>query len=97
MRPIKHIEKSKKIEGGAIVGKRVIDVTCGSKMFWFDKSNPDVEFCDKRVVERQEYYPGRYITEAETHRSRQTGLPSSPVARSRRKGVSAPKPKAGGG
>ena len=41
--------------------KRVIDVACGSKMFWFDRSNPDVEFCDKRVVERQEYYPGRFI------------------------------------
>lgn len=41
--------------------KRVIDVACGSKMFWFDKNNPDVEFCDKRTVERREYYPGRYI------------------------------------
>ena len=41
--------------------KRVIDVACGSKMFWFDRSNPDVEFCDKRVVELQEYYPGRFI------------------------------------
>lgn len=41
--------------------KRVIDVACGSKMFWFDKDNPDVEFCDKRAIERQEYYPGRYI------------------------------------
>lgn len=27
--------------------KRVIDVACGSKMFWFDKNNPDVEFCDR--------------------------------------------------
>ena len=41
--------------------KRVIDVACGSKMFWFDKHNPDVEFCDKRTVERHEYYPNRYI------------------------------------
>ena len=41
--------------------KRVIDVVCGSKMFWFDKDNPDVEFCDKRAIERREYYPGRYI------------------------------------
>lgn len=43
------------------MSKRVLDVACGSRMFWFDKKNPDVEFCDKRVVERQEYYPGRFI------------------------------------
>ena len=36
--------------------KRILDVACGSKMFWFDKSNPDVEFCDKRVLERHKYY-----------------------------------------
>lgn len=41
--------------------KRILDVCCGSKMFWFDKQNPDVEFCDKRVVKKHEYYPGRHI------------------------------------
>ena len=41
--------------------KRIIDVACGSRMFWFDPQNPDMEFCDKRQVPRQEYYPGRYI------------------------------------
>ena len=41
--------------------KRVIDVACGSKMFWFYKENPDVEFCDKRTVPKHEYYPHRYI------------------------------------
>lgn len=41
--------------------KRVLDVACGSKMFWFDKHNPDVEYCDNRVVERHEFYPNRYI------------------------------------
>ena len=41
--------------------KRVIDVACGSKMFWFDKKNPDVEYCDKRTVEYHEFYPKRYI------------------------------------
>lgn len=41
--------------------KRVLDVACGSKMFYFDKHNPDVEFCDKRTVERHEFYPHRYI------------------------------------
>lgn len=41
--------------------KRILDVACGSKMFWFDKNNPDVEYCDNRIVEKQEYYPHRYI------------------------------------
>lgn len=41
--------------------KKIIDVCCGSKMFWFDKENPDVEFCDKRVVPKHEYYPNRYL------------------------------------
>ena len=43
------------------MSKRVIDVACGSKMFWFNKQNPDVEFCDKRVVPYHEYYP-RHLT-----------------------------------
>ena len=42
-------------------GKRVLDVACGSKMFWFDRNHPDVEFCDNRTVERHEYYPHRYM------------------------------------
>ena len=41
--------------------KRIIDVACGSKMFWFDKRNQDVEFCDNRKVALHEYYPHRYI------------------------------------
>jgi len=41
--------------------KRILDVACGSKMFWFDKNNPDVEFCDKRTLPLTEYYPNRYI------------------------------------
>ena len=41
--------------------KRIIDVTCGSKMMWFDKNNPDVEFCDIRNVPLHEYYPNRYL------------------------------------
>ena len=43
------------------MGKPIIDVACGSKMFWFDKSNPNVEFCDVRDVENYEYYPKRYL------------------------------------
>ena len=28
----------------------ILDVCCGSKMFYFDKKNPDVLFCDKRKL-----------------------------------------------
>lgn len=28
--------------------KKILDMCCGSKMFWFDRSNPDVVFCDIR-------------------------------------------------
>ena len=41
--------------------KRILDAGCGSRMFWFDKQNPNVEFCDNRTVEYHEYYPDRYI------------------------------------
>lgn len=41
--------------------KPIIDVCCGSKMFWFDKHNPNVEFCDKRVVPYHEYYPNNWL------------------------------------
>ena len=41
--------------------KRILDVCCGSKMFYFDKENADVEFCDIREVDNLEYYPGRIL------------------------------------
>lgn len=31
--------------------KRILDPCCGSRMFWFDKKNPDVDFCDIRDFE----------------------------------------------
>jgi len=31
--------------------KRILDVCCGGRMFWFDKENPDTFFVDKRVME----------------------------------------------
>lgn len=31
--------------------KRILDACCGSKMFWFDKNNPDVVFADIRELE----------------------------------------------
>lgn len=33
--------------------KRVLDPCCGSKMMWFDRNNPDVEFCDVREVDNE--------------------------------------------
>lgn len=43
------------------MNKQILDVCCGSKMFWFEKDNPNVEFCDIRKIDKTEYYPGRYI------------------------------------
>jgi len=37
--------------GKSMTEKLILDACCGSRMFWFDKSNPDVVFCDKRIVE----------------------------------------------
>ena len=31
--------------------KPILDACCGSRMFWFDKQNPDVVFMDNRVLE----------------------------------------------
>lgn len=30
--------------------KRILDVCCGGRMFWFDKKNPNVLFLDRRTV-----------------------------------------------
>ncbi len=32
------------------MNKPILDACCGSRMFWFDKNNPNVEFCDNRIV-----------------------------------------------
>ncbi len=31
--------------------KKILDACCGSRMFWFDKENPDVDFCDLRILD----------------------------------------------
>lgn len=31
--------------------KKILDACCGSRMFWFDKNNPDVLFTDNRELE----------------------------------------------
>ncbi|MDH6355455.1 23S rRNA G2069 N7-methylase RlmK/C1962 C5-methylase RlmI [Dysgonomonas sp. PH5-45] len=40
--------------------KKILDACCGSKMFWFDKSNPDVLFADNRR-ENHILCDGRYL------------------------------------
>lgn len=30
--------------------KNILDVCCGSRMFWFDRTNPNVLFVDNRIV-----------------------------------------------
>ena len=32
------------------MNKKILDVCCGGRMFWFDKKNPNVLFLDRRVV-----------------------------------------------
>ena len=32
-----------------ITGKKILDVTCGSRSIWFNKNHPAALFCDKRV------------------------------------------------
>ena len=34
-----------------MIDKQILDPCCGSKMFYFDKSNPEVLFCDVREEE----------------------------------------------
>ncbi len=31
--------------------KKILDACCGSRMFWYDKANPDVVFADNRELE----------------------------------------------
>lgn len=33
--------------------KKILDACCGGRMFWFNKTNPDVLFIDKRTMKRQ--------------------------------------------
>jgi hypothetical protein len=39
-------------KGVSVLSKRVLDACCGSRMFWFDKQNPDVVFADNRELEK---------------------------------------------
>lgn len=39
--------------------KRILDPCYGSRMFWFDRNNPDVEFCDIREVHNEEIWESK--------------------------------------
>ena len=34
----------------AVMDKKILDVTCGSRSIWFDKNHPAAVYCDKRQV-----------------------------------------------
>ncbi len=36
--------------------KKVVDVACGGRMFYFDKNDPSVLFCDNRLEQRMDEY-----------------------------------------
>lgn len=61
--------------------KRILDACCGSKMFWFDKENPDVEFVDIREVDNEKIWESkdgaqkRFITVKPTTIADFTNLP----------------------
>lgn len=63
------------------MNKPILDACCGSKIFWFDKNNPNVEFCDIRTVPYHEYYPQRYIEIAPDTICDFTALPKEFVPR----------------
>lgn len=44
------------------MSKPIIDACCGSRMFWFDKNNPNVEFCDIRELSYSNAW-GKYDSE----------------------------------
>ena len=39
--------------------KRILDACCGSRMFWFDKENPDVEFVDIREIDHEKIWESK--------------------------------------
>lgn len=47
---------------------KILDACCGSRMFWFDKENPNVEFCDNRELSFQKAWgKNKYVRHIEIH------------------------------
>lgn len=40
-----------KSNGIYLTGKKILDVTCGSRTIWFDKNHPAAVYCDKRRLD----------------------------------------------
>ena len=36
-----------------LAGKKILDVTCGSRMMWFNKNHPAAVYCDKRQIDME--------------------------------------------
>lgn len=41
---------------------KILDVACGSKMFWYDKNNKNTLYVDKRMVLNEKLCDGRNLT-----------------------------------
>lgn len=41
------------------MNKKILDVACGGRMFWFNKTHPDTLFVDKRVMQPEEVGHGK--------------------------------------
>lgn len=54
-----NVRKILENQGGNRMNKRVLDPCCGSKMFWFDKNNPDVVFCDNRKIDNKKIWEAK--------------------------------------
>ena len=53
-----------------MINKIILDACCGSRMFWFDRKNPDVLFCDNRVVDKMTVGRGRNARDFEVQPDR---------------------------
>jgi SAM-dependent methyltransferase len=47
--------------------KRILDVCCGGRMFWFDKNNPDVLFVDNREMVEEIIWTDKKTKKSRTH------------------------------
>lgn len=39
-----------------MTGKKILDMTCGSRTIWFNKNHPAAVYCDKRVEDYEHYF-----------------------------------------
>lgn len=47
--------------------KRILDVCCGGRMFWFDKKNKDVLFVDNRKMFEETIWTDKNTKQSRTH------------------------------